>query len=357
MEQANRLKQRLQRDGMCDDCSIYCDGPVSGVSRRIAHYWCSEHNPNRVFQTHCKFQQPEGVHIHCKCCGEYHDIISFSREEATRNTRKCLGREGSVRLCEHVDITWSQIEEHLTKWNTHAPGQWKDCFDAFNIQCEHPSHDTRCMFEDIPTWPRACLKTSYYDRRRVVLSLEWAPHSDTDYFKIKNNQVPASQLRELFKKYRLGAARIFLPAYASNPIPEMSCFNSDKCNCVRYETGQQDTGSSPSNLETLQCIAGHRLRRNYGWGHNGQQVDQISHRPHGLNQPPCLITEYKRDIFICRVDGKHSAFGPTHEWFHAMDPDTYPPPENPRAIPPCKNELCMNYYRKPQTYRCLSSHH
>ncbi|KAI1209881.1 uncharacterized protein F4807DRAFT_424740 [Annulohypoxylon truncatum] len=363
MTQANKLKQLLQMDGMCDKCSIYCDGPVKGISKRILHYWCSEYGPTRVFQPHCKFQEGGGQHKQCPCCGQDHEMVSFQKVEVSKvEARKCLGREGSVKLCEHVHISWSQIEKHLKKWcsSSTTRKEWENCFKAFNVECHHASHDTRCTLDGAPTWPRARLGRSQLDPSRVVLILEWEPHSGFDSFNIADGKAPASELRERFKTYRQGAARLFLPAYPSNPLPEMVCFDPGRCNCVHYATGQQDEQSTTEDPEQYSfgrnlwyhCNASsHSLERNYGLGHNGQRVDHTKHFPMGFGKPTCLVTRYQRDITVClTTDSRSGIIPPTHEWFHAMDPDTYPHPNNPHALPLCKDEKCMNYYKKPYTY-------
>ncbi|KAI1462091.1 hypothetical protein F4805DRAFT_411986 [Annulohypoxylon moriforme] len=368
MDEANRLKQLLQRDGMCRSCALYCDGPVKGLTRQIAHYFLSEYSPKRVFHSRCKFQRPGGRHVTCESCGKYHDMICFSGVETNQFfNRDCLAREGSVQLCEHVHICWSQIENHLKKWYLRAPGDWQACFNDFKIECTHPSHDTRCTPQTPPTWPRASLDTCLNDANRVILHLEWAPHSGFKCFNVANKKVPAPELRELFKKYRQGAARVFLPALPSNPLPEMGCFDPDSCYCVHYEGMQYDEkliiensvdqDRPEQNLWFHRCNCLHYQSRNYGSGYNGHRVEQIKHYPDVPDNQPvqtCLITTYEREIFVCRKDDKkHGAIPVTHEWFHAMDPDTYPRPDNEHALPLCRNENCMNYYKKPQTYNCV----
>ncbi|KAI1096028.1 hypothetical protein F5B19DRAFT_488648 [Rostrohypoxylon terebratum] len=368
--EANALKQLLQKDGMCEKCAVYCDGPVKGLRRRISHYWHSEWGPSRVFKNNCKFLKRGALSAHCPHCRLYHNMALFSKWcEKEGEARKCLGREGAVQLCEHVHISWSQIENHMNEWHPRSAQAWEACLARFNVECHHPSHNIRCTSLEAPTWPRARLKICENDMRRVILHLEWSAHSGSEYFRLRNGKVPVAELRELFRRYRLGAARIFLPGYPASSLPEMAGFNAARCNCVHYETGQPDQRQITEGAED-QSIAKedpyghgflhvHFLNRNYGLGHNGQRVDHIKHYPHGTDRPFCLITKYERDIMICyqarATKRKRIIYTPTHEWLHAMDPDTYPHPDGRHAMRQCKNGNCMNYYKRPHMY-CCSGH-
>ena len=73
---------------------------------------------------------------------------------------------------------------------------------------------------------------------------------------------------------------------------------------------------------------------------------------------PCLVTTYRRAVVVCdkdssqwtRWDRPGALLPPTHDWFHAMDPDTYNPP---RGVPPrCRDRACINYYKRPKTVEC-----
>lgn len=365
--EANTLKQLLQKDGMCENCAVYCDGPVKGIRRKISHYWHSEWGPRRVFKNNCQFLKRRGPSGHCPRCRLYHDMTLFSKKQENHvETRKCLGREGAVQLCEHMHISWSQIEAHVNSRQPRSPQAWAACLSSFKIECHHHSHNIRCTPLEAPAWPRARLKLAENDPRRVVLHLEWAPHSGFQYFSLEDGKVPVTELRELFRRYRLGAGRIFLHGHPSKSLPEMAAFTAAYCDCVHYETGQQDQKSitegaeNPFHNQQIPWGRGfthvHFLNRNYGLGYNGHRVDHLKHYPHGCDYPFCLITKYQRDIMICyktrAAKRGRVIHTPTHEWLHAMDPDTYLYPSGRHAIPQCKDENCMNYYKRPRMYCC-----
>ncbi|KAI1165941.1 hypothetical protein F5B18DRAFT_609249, partial [Nemania serpens] len=258
-----------------------------------------------------------------------------------------MGRQGAVRLCEHVCISWITIEKHIIKWQRRKPGDWQACFDHFNIECHHRSHNTRCTAESSPTWPRARLQSGVDDW--VVLTFEWAPHSGFDFFTFTpDGRMPASELRELFCKYRQGLAGMLLPSQHPGSIPEMACFRDD-CTCVHYKTGDDET--QQRTIERLPChAASHSITR------QGQIVKRVSmsrHGPKGLDST-CLITTYQLEIPICRKTDRRGTVNPTHEWLHAMDGNTYPHPIARGVMPLCKDKDCVNYYRRRRTLSYFS---
>lgn len=358
------LRQRLQSDGMCDECKLWCDVPVKGWYRCLKqsyNLFCVSQHQDLYFGKLnmgrcCSYiPRPPHNHFYCSDCGTYHHMDAY---------RQCLCRQGSVQLCEHVHISWATVEAHIAGWQERKPGDWDGCFDNFNIECHDPSHDTRCTAEEPPTWPRARLQSSqsrYGKGDGVVLSLEWKPHSGLGAFTCTTEgAVPAPELRALFQRYRNGAASILLLSYPSCPLPEMVCFDPTKCSCLYYEMGgnKRPGGWNPSKCagfprgdRPFKCPAPHLSCRPDSAGGNGELVRMDNHRPRGMRNSTCLITTYQRKIFVC-LKTDRTKLNPTHAWFHAMDPDTFHRPDFHYDLPLCKNNGCMNYYRRPKTFYC-----
>ncbi|KAK0712536.1 hypothetical protein B0T26DRAFT_803592 [Lasiosphaeria miniovina] len=202
------LWRRIQRDGMCDECRMLRLGALDidnpGATWRRSPYRCP-----------AKSRSPLGLHCgSCISSGIGHDYV-----------HPCLGRHGSVRLCEHVNISWADMEPYLSEWHQrqdpHNDGG-QACLDGFSVQCRDPSHDFRCRAEDAPTWPRASLKVKK-PIARVVLTFEWSPHSGSDVFSItRERQAPVSEMKSMLQRYRQGAADILFPSYPQLPLPEMA---------------------------------------------------------------------------------------------------------------------------------------
>ncbi|KAK3944757.1 hypothetical protein QBC46DRAFT_437390 [Diplogelasinospora grovesii] len=360
------LAQRLQKDGMCDRCISWCDVP-GGPGSRLT----------------CQFRSLDsgGVRLRCDACGSEQDVQAFPSSDQQPDKlgeRRCLACQGAVQLCEHVHICWATVEAHIADWQQRRPGDWQGCFDHFDvIECHDPSHDTRCTADEAPTWPRARLRAAGFDPKLVVLNLEWEPHSGLDIFTfLPGGRVPAPELRALFRRYRQEGqpAGVLLPSYPSNPLPEMTCFDPNKCLCLHYEMGDNGKKPLPSaaasakdpsgqhigkfvhDEEEVKCGALHYHGRRYGRGRNGAEVSMIRHWPRGnyKREWGCLKTKYQRDVLVCKKTDSDKKLTPTHEWLHAMDPDTYPRPHDGYTLPLCKDKGCMNYYKRPRSLTCIN---
>ncbi|KAK1764297.1 hypothetical protein QBC33DRAFT_580506 [Phialemonium atrogriseum] len=316
----DQLRQRLQEDGMCNECILWCNVPIKGLLRRIIRASNLDTNRRRAIGDLCKFETELGAVLYCNACGSYQNVLEFSssNQDPDKRERQCLGRQGAVQLCEHVHVSWADVEAHIAYWQQRKPGEWKPCFNHSIVECHHPSHDTCCTAEVAPTWPRARLQSDDEDRAQVVLSLEWKPHSGLDAFtRAPDGRARPAELRALFQRYRQGPASILLSSYPSNPLPEMICFDTSKCRCLHYKMGNNKRPSAagrgtkhgsffrndwPRGCPTCHChlsMSGHRL------------------------SAPCLVCD-KTD---------RGKINPTHAWFHAMDPDTYLPSSKCRSRP------------------------
>lgn len=387
-EEYGMLRQRLQTDGMCSDCKLWCSVPVDGPSRQRAQ--AANLSSRRQNGFTCKFRGPWLPLLHCHPCGTHQDPLQFSLSEQDfgRQDRTCLGRQGAVKLCDHVQLSWAEIEHYFAEWLRHSPGDWDALFRGFNLECRDPSHDSRCVDEEVPTWPRARIEADRCNDNKVMLILEWKPHSGFDALALtREGQAPAPELRRVFQGYRRGAGKILYPSIPSIPLPEMACYGVDKCRCVCYETG--DNVASNAGARTNDCespkgkdsskhanffgeddqfriYAVHETRRR-----SSDTIHEIvyttKHWPTDTRSSVCLVTTYQRRIrlfskghLLAKLSPSAEAeptikVEPSHAWFHAMDPDTYDRPSASLQLPLCKKERCMNYYRRPKVTKCGNS--
>jgi hypothetical protein len=330
----DQLREFLQRDNMCGKC-------ILSIGRRGT----------------CQFQG-HGCRLWCSGCNCEQDRNEFSCAEVQKpdQDRQCLARQGAVALCEHVRISWADIEAHILEWEQKKEpgnGSWQACFDGFELVCRHASHDTRCTAEEDPTWPRATLRTAKHNMNHVFLELHWNPHSGPGVLRLTpGGRMVASELRELFAKQRQGPASVLWPYYSAKDPPEMLCFDDGKCRCLYYETGiceEKIKEEVKAREIPLNCPSRHTWRDGLGyWGH-GLEVEVRSHWPWGPGKSVCLKTSYRRDVLVfVKNRGFWSRICAPHAWFHAMDPDTHEPPFPCVASSVCKDKRCWGYYRRSQ---------
>ena len=108
-----QFRRLLQKNGRCDNCRRWND----------AH----EH---QLFD-YCQFEQyydweplfrniaPYRT-LHCFACQSLHSANQFSttyqRSLSYQSERRCLGQQGTVQLCDHIQIAWASIETHIDNW-------------------------------------------------------------------------------------------------------------------------------------------------------------------------------------------------------------------------------------------------
>ncbi|KAJ4366840.1 hypothetical protein N0V83_007368 [Neocucurbitaria cava] len=268
-------------------------------------------------------------------------------------------QQGSVQLCEHIQITWASIKAHIDGWRQQqrGGGDWQACFDSFNIECHDASHDTRCTASEAPTWPRARLGTGTFDSSIVVLNLEWEPHSRIDALALTaDGRMPAPELRALFQRLRtLEPADTLCPPCRPGALPEMAFFSpySRTGRFVYYKTGGlYEIGPPRTPLSPLPPYSLLVWHDYHGRGKNGKKLDIRPHYPTDAGgtgiSSQCLVVSYEKDVMICKTTAMTDSavkIIPTDHWLHAMDTQTYPHPQASHIRPQCRNVTCRNYYR------------
>ncbi|PVI05300.1 hypothetical protein DM02DRAFT_668502 [Periconia macrospinosa] len=350
------FRKLLQRDGRCSNC----------------RHWNNTH-PD-IISDDCKFQQRFRLDTswcdqmqYCSACNCLHDSQQFSsyNQKPDSNLRVCLGHEGAVYLCEHVQITWSSIKAHISTWQQSQQartGDWQAWLRSFKVECQDPSHDTRCTPAEAPTWPRARLCTSNLKPDIIVLNLEWEPHIRIDAITLTaNGKIPASELRGVFKKFReVGPVDTLCPSHRPDHFPELACSSSQTPlgAVIHFETGECDI--TAQKLPPLPGISW-QLDQRHGRGHNGKN---LTIQPHYLKNAvstglpsQCLIVSYEKDVMICQTRAlviPSTKLVPTDHWLHAMDTRSYPHPQASHIRPQCRDEGCVNYYRRRRDYYTCS---
>ncbi len=398
------IRSRLQADGMCDECKLWCRvAPVQGWPNKLSQMLnCAGMHYARTHRF-CMFGAQAGQpYRHCSGCGLDHPWGAFEPGRARLDGEcQCLGRLGAVRLCGHVTIAWSSVESAVVAWKQQGIGRRRRTGDGyylrpgcFAVECDHPSHDIQCSNNTAgPTRPQARLRVDRANRIDLVMS--WAPHSRA-VSTLQHNpdgRPDAAALRAVFEILREPGqpAKTMLPA-STRPgsLPEMACFGPGRCKCLRYETGTDDDDDTADARARRppRCYARHRLQRSGGqdeeWRTSESSVQMLPHsgpKRRGIMGARCLIAAYKRVVPVydektTTLSAAHGRGGggsnggsttkgnksplqppphripPSHQWFHAMDPDTFAHPSS-AILPRCKDSSCMNYYKRPGTVHCL----
>lgn len=358
-----QFRRLLQRDGRCDNCKRWNNAhklrPSDDCKFRQLFRWDPHDSLSFLYRK-----------LHCYACHSFHDVCQFASkyQELSKYEpkRQCLGQQGSVQLCEHIQIAWASIKAHIDDWRQQRGGRdWQSCLNSFNIECRDASHDTRCTVSAKPTYPRARLVTGTDNRGSgiVILNLEWIPHSRLDALTLTaDGRLRAPELRALFQRLRInGPADTLCPPWRPGVLPEMAFFSPSSCiqRFVYYKTGEDDEiETQPALFPSLPEYPWKRRHTNvHGWGKNGRKLEIRPHYPSGVSgtgiSSQCLIISYEKDILICNTKALMDPgvkIIPTEDWLHAMDTRTYPHPYGKSIRPQCKEITCANYYLRIKDY-------
>lgn len=378
----------IRKQTLCEQCQVQ-------VARQ-----------GRIKSHLCVFVETPPKYTYCAGCNTHHTRNAFSHTQRRRNSgnRTCIGREGRLQLCEHVSISWADIEAHLA-----MSSREKDVFKAlsdFHIVCKHPNHNFACKSTSrlAPSevscndHTRPCARLQV-DRHSTIgrstpirLVLCWKPYSSSKILTApENGQIEATKLRELYSEYGKNAARFIVPGPSKNTIPEMLCFDPDKCCHILYRNGKSpqaylnDRLCSPHPLGQKRPITSteNRLDEDHqdpsrftglGWtdhcvefsearGSSGIYVYECDEKHSDQDSNRCLMTSYRRSISLNYIDLRNpTALNPSHQWFHAIDQDSFPSIQAAGGVwskvtayfgdktvsrPRCRDVACRNYYQSP----------
>ncbi|KAK3935548.1 hypothetical protein QBC46DRAFT_297878 [Diplogelasinospora grovesii] len=363
------LRRLLQRDAtnkLCADCQ-------DGATRWEWHWNLS-------------FKKLTTTHKHCSGCGVKHPLAYFSRAQRSHVGARCIGQRGYVRLCEHRVLRWKTVAgigKQLAKLDTRKPIRIR------LLECRDPSH-LPAHHDIVPEmgYPSATIEGSSTTAIRLVM--EWSGHllipersGDS-----KGRRFTPGEITDLLKEFRQGVAEFIVPQSAPGSLPEMRCFDPNRCRCLHYVAFKDVPWSGwqlarpAMNSSHQSCRTDARCRlpplsppfggtsvkqgadRKTGshisrtiLGHlSGTRID-INHCVGG---GLCLDMTYRRFILLAaRGEACHVV---TPSWYESVDPASYRLVDGTKAYDglSCRDDPeCASYYRyleRPIPRQCRGSH-
>lgn len=305
-------------------------------------------------------------HLHCSGCHIDHPMAMFSmdqRQESESLSRVCIAHEGFIRLCDHQVIKMDDvalIARSLSQLNTgesDLPGVVL-CFP----RCDNPSHlpkhhgigDTHMDY--IEEYPYATIQGNY--QSDIDLVLRWVGHLYLPELDDKQRLSPELVHQKLEQDIRPGAAEHIAPELPPGRLPEMLCFDPNRCSCLSYP-GNEQLGRGWSlmpiqNIKFPTCRTDATQKLGSGTHQaglvttgvtmNGSSWLMVRIRPCPISSQ-CLQVEYKRYITIVRHG--HPPGYTNVGWCQALDPDSYNLTEDKEGFGVfwCRQKGCLNYYR------------
>ncbi|KAK0670283.1 hypothetical protein QBC41DRAFT_336108 [Cercophora samala] len=334
----------------------------------------------------CKFTTADRLNtLFCSGCQALHSIRAFSKQQMRlgEDERICIGREGVFRLCKHEYVQWSDIEDHFLQQHGQPGTRSRLVPTTSQMRCEHPSHlgdgSHKLLLQD--ELPRLVLEgscTSNYKITRV-----WERHHSFPLGDSQGGRFCPSAVRSRLRDDLSNAAGEIISGGHSTTTAAlnkaMRCFASPSCSCLHY--GNYGDGG----------VAQTQPKGFFDCHDSDSKTKHTSHNPVSVNpcdwdsetiqvtrcletqledQPSrgCVVVRYKRVLsglagltHTTERNEPDVPIVPPHEWFHALDPDSYEMEDHPVVVgnvwPACRDVACGNYYATRQVTHCNNRTH
>ncbi|KAK4447357.1 hypothetical protein QBC34DRAFT_440111 [Podospora aff. communis PSN243] len=280
---------------------------------------------------------------YCEACGSLHPPAYLSRD------RDCIGRLGNVRLCAHegCTITWDKAIYHsrrLRKLKRSGPARMRllICTSDGHVPTHHQGYEV-VHGDEGGCYPSM---TMIRNDEGPSLCMEWTGHLQLGP-ETTGERVTPDDMARLIKRFRRGTpAEYIVPQPAPGRLPEMRCFDPNRCRCLLYagreyvpggwllaENMNQEGGSrdqecrfsSPPGshgLMTGMAVPGTHTARSVlgrcGASETRIDIDPCSAVSAAKGTPSCLAITYRRSI---QLPHHHQDLRLIREdWFNALDP-------------------------------------
>jgi hypothetical protein len=326
-------------------------------------------------------------YLHCSACHYDHPACLFPPDErGDSNNRICIAHKGSLRLCNHAELTWSRAIEHATTFPECRTG----VMALRVLQCHDGSHQTSCRGRPLSdnnmgdaTKPaiigfRTPKEGNY---STPFIQLTWKAHLDIEGDVGK--PFTARLLRSRLANLRSRGGDFIFPRTSPGQLLELHQFDPNRCNCVEFEgaqgaewplapptplppfrrgqvrTGccraysdhfplpyQQRKSDVDERIRLMRARHGHR--RNYiSFDHTSTSIVSC-YALFGLNR--CernlagldVIYQRTMELYDCRKPGAVSP-----DWFRSLDPDSYSLLDDTDGYGVfwCRQEKCANFFK------------
>ncbi|KAK3692006.1 hypothetical protein B0T22DRAFT_435341 [Podospora appendiculata] len=262
----------------------------------------------------CELRFPKiGVetYLHCAICHNDHPsrLFSITQRRAPAARRKCIGREGYVRLCAHKVVTWGLVEACLG-----SPDDMDT--DGVQFKCEHPSHvkeleshrdSSECTRGGVP-------EVVIWDSGRVVL--QWSTHlpitttTTTTTGSGSGSESQSGPSTRSNSSHRDGAPKnVICPSELGTTL-DMDLFEQTGCHSATELTGLPQHGLAvtvlPCDMEADCSEIKHQLA-----------IDAVD-----MDQGEEQLEEDGLGV-VKKKSKNTNRMNPSRDWFAAIHPDSY----------------------------------
>lgn len=342
---------------------------------------CHERRRDNLIWTR-KYNALTSDYLYCSGCHTEHPVCLFSKTQRSRcsRTRVCIGRQGFIRVCEHLAITWDDVIMTAKS----ISGLDTDLAKVFLETCNHESHFPKHHRKHTPLvnnqniYPDIRVLGNIDNGARLVI--KWHGHLRLPKLRFDhkgyNKIATPSLIRQKLEEFRRNTpAKYLLPEVSPGHLIEMQTFDPNRCSCLRYAGIEQlpkgwqltrrdsrtacrddpSNGLGPLRLyrpENLLHYNDKKRVENHVVGVDATETwDYGSSRTWVITEPcpadrRCLQIAYHHTVTIIpeiRPSPDVIPWG----WYQSLDPDSYDLTEDDETygVLWCRQPGCKNYYR------------
>ncbi|KAK3339772.1 hypothetical protein B0T25DRAFT_560588 [Lasiosphaeria hispida] len=321
-------------------------------------------------------------YLFCAACLIDHPKAFFPATERgeKKKTRACVGHTGYIRLCEHEVITRDNVAEAWGELLALGPQSGENTH-VWVRRCLHPSHNAPTSHDALEKSVAERMHPTAVLRRggnAVVLDMAWTGHLRVPH----NSDISADDMAACLPELRRGAAEHIVPQAGPGMLPEMRCFDPNRCGCLDWG-GKYPPNSRWACMPAWSGGAGCRgdsSRRLLPFGdetvtEGGMDEMQEAHVTvtglsstfgdasrwsvsvtHCPDRDKCLRFSYHRRI-ACGPYWQRDWTTLDYSWLEALDPDSYGlwRDKSTKGTFWCLDPTCTNYYRyleRPLVRKC-----
>ncbi|KAK3334054.1 hypothetical protein B0T19DRAFT_440744 [Cercophora scortea] len=275
----------------------------------------------------CELRFPKiGVetYLHCASCGNDHPsrLFSVTQRRAPATRRKCIAREGYIRLCAHKVVTWALVEACLRGDDTHIN---TNTDHVVQFKCEHPSHikeleshrdssDLECTRGGVPEvviWGRGKVVLQWSTHLPITTTTTTTTTSGTDSMSSQSDGgTPSTPSSDSSHQHRDGAPKNVICPSEFGTTLDMDLFEQTGCHSATELTGLPQHGLAvtvlPCDMEADCSEIKHQLAID--------AVDHVDQQENG---------EEDRLLGVVETENKKKRMNPSRDWFAAIHPDSY----------------------------------
>lgn len=180
-----------------------------------------------------RFKALMSQRLYCSPCKKTHPAALFSspQRRASDRSRICIGHEGSFRVCDHVTLSWEDIERWVVMF---ADLEDYGLNTSNGILCDDAAHKHRC---DNKSTYRArpdgltggVMLNLARDQDDLKLKVDWTSHMG-----LRGSMLSSLDMRKALETGQERGARHLVPPFRPGDASAMAAFDPNSCSCVYY---------------------------------------------------------------------------------------------------------------------------